>query len=56
MKIKNLIKLQILWKQSRCGDAYFRPFVANHSRGTKPPSWREKVAQGQDKQKRDIVT
>ena len=46
MKIKNIIKLQILWKRSRCGDAYFRPFVANHSRGTKPPSWREKSRTG----------
>ena len=28
-----------------------RPFAASHSRGTKPPCWRAKVALGQDKQK-----
>ena len=28
-----------------------RPFTASHSRGTKPPCWRAKVALGQDKQK-----
>ena len=26
-----------------------RPFAASHSRGTKPPCWRAKVALGQDK-------
>ena len=28
------------------------PFAASHSRGTKPPCWRAKVALGQDKQKK----
>ena len=28
-----------------------RPFAASHSRGTKPPCWRAKVALGQDKQR-----
>ena len=32
-----------------------RPFAASHSRGTKPPYWRAKVAQEQDKQKADII-
>ena len=32
-----------------------RPFSASHSRGTKPPSWRGKVALGQDKQKTYII-
>ena len=32
-----------------------RPFAASHSRGTKPPYWRAKVALGQDKQKACIV-
>ena len=27
-----------------------RPFAAGHSRGTKPPCWKAKVALGQDKQ------
>ena len=30
----------------------FRPFAASHSSGTKPPCWREKVALGQDKQRK----
>ena len=29
-----------------------RPFAASHSRGTKPPCWRAKVALGQDEQKK----
>ena len=29
-----------------------RPFAASHSRGTKPPCWRTKVALGQDKQRK----
>ena len=29
-----------------------RPFAASHSRGTKPPCWRAKVALGQDKQRK----
>ena len=29
-----------------------RPFGASHSRGTKPPRWRAKIALGQDKQRR----
>ena len=29
-----------------------RPFAGSHSRGTKPPCWRAKVALGQDKQKK----
>ena len=29
-----------------------RVFVASHSRGTKPPCWRGKVALGQDKQRK----
>ena len=33
-----------------------RPFAANHSRGTKPPCWRVKVALGQDKQRKLITT
>ena len=32
-----------------------RPFAASHSRGIKPPRWREKVALGQDKQKTYII-
>ena len=28
------------------------PFAASHSRGTKPPCWRAKVALGQDKQRK----
>ena len=28
------------------------PFAASHSHGTKPPCWRAKVAQGQDKQRK----
>ena len=28
-----------------------RPFAASHSRDTKPPYWRAKVALGEDKQK-----
>ena len=32
-----------------------RPFAANHSRGTKPPCWRVKVALGQDKQRKLIT-
>ena len=32
-----------------------RPFAASHSRGTKPPRWRAKVALGQDKQKTYII-
>ena len=31
---------------------YNRPFAASHSRGTKPPCWRENVALGQDKQRK----
>ena len=31
---------------------YNRPFAASHSRGTKPPCWRAKVALGQDKQRK----
>ena len=31
------------------------PFAASHSRGTKPPCWRAKVAVGQDKQKTYII-
>ena len=33
-----------------------RPFAANHSRGTKPPCWRVKVALGQNKQRKLITT
>ena len=33
----------------------YRPFAASHSRGTKPPWWRTKVALGQDKQKAYII-
>ena len=29
-----------------------RPFAASHSRGTKPPCWRGKVALGEDKQRK----
>ena len=29
-----------------------RPFAASHSRSTKPPCWRTKVALGQDKQRK----
>ena len=29
-----------------------RPFPPSHSRGTKPPCWRAKVALGQDKQRK----
>ena len=29
-----------------------RPFAASHSRGTQPPSWRTKVALGQDNQRK----
>ena len=29
-----------------------RPFAATHSRGTKPPCWRGKVALGKDKQRK----
>ena len=29
-----------------------RPFAASHSRSTKPPCWRAKVALGQDKQRK----
>ena len=32
-----------------------RPFAASHSRGTKPPRWRAKVALGQHKQKTYII-
>ena len=32
-----------------------RPFAASHSRGTKPPCWRAKVALGQDKPKAYII-
>ena len=32
---------------------WYRPFATSHSRGTQPPSWRAKVALGQDKQDRD---
>ena len=32
-----------------------RPFAASHSRGTKPPYWRAKVAQERDKQKAYII-
>ena len=32
-----------------------RPFVASHSRGTKPPCWRARVAVSQDKQKTYII-
>ena len=32
-----------------------RPFTASHSRCTKPPRWRAKVALGQDKQKTYII-
>ena len=32
-----------------------RPFAASHLRGTKPPCWRAKVAQGQDKQKTYMI-
>ena len=32
-----------------------RPFAASHSRGTKPPYWRAKVALGQDKQMAYII-
>ena len=32
-----------------------RPFAASHSRGTKPPFWRAKVALKQDKQKTYII-
>ena len=29
-----------------------RPFAASHSRGTKPPCWRAKVALGQDEKRK----
>ena len=32
-----------------------RPFAASHSRNTKPPRWRAKVALGVDKQKTHII-
>ena len=32
-----------------------RPFAARHSRGTRTPRWRAKVAPGQDKQKSYII-
>ena len=32
-----------------------RPFEASHSRGTKPPRWRAKVALRQNKQKTYII-
>ena len=32
-----------------------RLFAASHSRGTKPPCWRAKVALGQDKQRKLLV-
>ena len=32
-----------------------RPFASSHSRGAKPPSWRAKVALGEDKQKTYII-
>ena len=32
-----------------------RPFAVSHSRGTKPPCWRARVALGQDKQKTYII-
>ena len=32
-----------------------RPFTASHSRRTKPPCWRARVALGQDKQKTYII-
>ena len=32
-----------------------RPFTASHSRGTKQPRWRAKVALGPDKQKTYII-
>ena len=34
-----------------CSETLNRLFAASHSRGTKPPRWRAKVALGQDKQK-----
>ena len=41
----------------RCteGRRFNWPFAASHSRGTKPPRWRAKVALGQDKQKTYII-
>ena len=35
---------------------WYRPFATSHSRGTKLPGWRAKVALGQDKkQKTEII-
>ena len=38
--------------RSHLGD---RLFVASHSRGTKPPCWRTKVALGQDQQETHVI-
>ena len=44
------------WKEwILCSETLNRPFAASHSRGTKPPRWRAKVALGQDKQKTNYI-
>ena len=44
------------WKEwILCSETLNRLFATSHSRGTKPPRWRAKVALGQDKQKTNYI-